>query len=96
MPSHRASSQPDSQAVTSLAGDAVERTEKKHDNKGDTRLLGDTSDGETGEGREIHRTLEKVHWWGGNEAIKKRGVEGTMRERGTFRECVCLWIQNDV
>ena len=40
LPSHGASSQPDSQAVTSLAGDAVERTEKKHDNKGDTWLLG--------------------------------------------------------
>lgn len=39
-PSHRASSLPDSQAVTSLAGDALDRTEKKHSNKGETRLLG--------------------------------------------------------
>lgn len=40
LPSHRASSQPDSQAVTSLAGDAGERTEKKHNNTRNTWLLG--------------------------------------------------------
>lgn len=38
-PGHRATSLPDSQAVTSLAGDTVERTEK-HNNKGETQLLG--------------------------------------------------------
>lgn len=37
-----------------------------------------------------------MHWWGRDEAVKKRGEKGTMGERGTFRECVCLWVQNDV
>lgn len=59
LPSHGVSSQPDSQAVTSLAGDAEERREKQHDNKGDTWLLG-LHLRVNGGGEKDHRKLEQV------------------------------------
>lgn len=64
-------------------GDAVERMEKKRNQKGDM-ASGNTTECEMEGERKINGRLEKVHWRGGNEAVRKREVEGTMGARGTL------------